>query len=251
MINDVYGGTNRLFTKVGPNYGLDVSLISMVNPENIRSALKPNTKMIWIESPTNPTLMIADIKAITDIVHSVSKDIIVVVDNTFLSPVFQQPLELGADIVLHSATKYVNGHSDVVMGLVVTKSEELAKKIGYYQNAIGGVPSPFDCFLVLRGIKTLHLRMRQHEKNAIEIAKFLETHPSIKRTVYPGLESHPQHQLAKKQQKGFGGMISVELQGTIENAVKFTQSTKIFTLAESLGGVESLIEIPYIAKYKK
>lgn len=244
MINDVYGGTNRLFTKVAPNYGIEVSLISMIDPEAIRAAIKPTTRMIWIETPTNPTLMLADIKAISEIVRGMSKDFILVVDNTFLSPIFQQPLDLGADIVLHSATKYINGHSDVVMGLVVTRSEQLATQIAYFQNALGGVPSPFDCFLVLRGIKTLHLRMAKHEENALKIANYLQSHPKVKRAIYPGLPSHPQHELAKRQQSGYGGMISIELEGQVEDAIKLTQSTKIFTLAESLGGVESLIEIP-------
>lgn len=246
MINDVYGGTNRLFTKVAPNYGLDVSLISMINPEDVEKAIKSTTKMIWIETPTNPTLLLADIKAISKIVHDISSEIIVVVDNTFMSPVFQNPLDLGADIVMHSATKYINGHCDVVMGLVATNNEALFKQIAYYQNALGGIPSPFDCFMVFRGLKTLHVRMEPHAQNAMIIATHLEQCPYVDKVIYPGLPSHPQYYLAKVQQRGFGGMISISLKGSQENAVKLTQNTRLFTLAESLGGVESLIEVPAI-----
>lgn len=246
MINDVYGGTNRLFTKVAPNYGIDVALIDMLEPSAVAKAITPRTRMVWIETPTNPTLMLADIKAIADIVHGISKDIILVVDNTFMSPIFQRPLDLGADVVLHSATKYINGHCDVVMGLVVTRNEQLNQQIAYYQNALGGIPSPFDCYLVLRGLKTLQLRMERHQSNAMKLAQYLETSPHVERVFYPGLPSHPQYELAKRQQKGFGGMISIVIKGVLQDAVKFTQSTKLFVLAESLGGVESLIEIPAI-----
>lgn len=199
-----------------------------------------------METPTNPTLQIVDIKAICSLAHGISKDIIVVVDNTFLSPIFQTPLDLGADIVMHSATKYLNGHCDVVMGIAVLKDKALKDRLAYYQNALGGIPSPFDCYLVLRGLKTLHIRMERHAENAIKVAKFLESSPHVERVIYPGLQSHPQHELAKRQQRGFGGMISMVLKGSQEQAVLFTQSTHLFTLAESLGGVESLIEIPSI-----
>lgn len=246
MINDVYGGTNRLFTKVAPNYGIEVALINMIDPTAVAQAITPRTKMVWIETPTNPTLMLADIKAIADIVHGISKDIILVVDNTFMSPIFQRPLDLGADVVLHSATKYINGHCDVVMGLVVTTNEQLNQQLAYFQNALGGIPSPFDCYMVMRGMKTLQLRMERHEKNAMKIAQCLEKSPYVERVIFPGLPSHPQHELAKRQQKGFGGMISMVIKGRLEDAVKFTQSTKHFVLAESLGGVESLIEIPAV-----
>lgn len=249
MINDVYGGTNRLFTKVAPNYGFDVSLINMLEPESVKKGLKENTKMVWIETPTNPTLMLADIEVIAKIVHAHSNDIILVVDNTFMSPVFQRPLDLGADIVLHSATKYLNGHCDVVMGLVATSNDQLHERITYFQNALGGIPSPFDCYLVFRGLKTLHIRMERHDQNAMKIAKYLKDHAKVERVVYPGLQCHPQHELAKRQQRGFGGMISVALKGTQRDAVEFTKAVKIFTLAESLGGVESLIEIPYTTSY--
>lgn len=200
--------------------------------------------MIWIETPTNPTLVVVDIKGICDLVHGISPDILVTVDNTFLSPIFQRPLDLGADIVLHSATKYLNGHCDVVMGVVAVKDEGLKDRLAYFQNALGGIPSPFDCYMVQRGLKTLHVRMERHEFNAKKIAAYLEGVPHVTKVIYPGLASHPQHELAKKQQTGFGGMISVVLKGTLEQASTFTVATKIFTLAESLGGVESLIELP-------
>lgn len=202
--------------------------------------------MIWIETPTNPTLQIVDIKAISSLVHEISKDIIVVVDNTFLSPIFQTPLDLGADIVMHSMTKYLNGHCDVVMGIAVLKDKTLRDRLAYYQNALGGIPSPFDCYMVLRGIRTLHLRMERHGQNAMRVARYLESKPHVAKVIYSGLESHPQHELAKRQQRGFGGMISMVLKGSQEDAVRFAQLTKLFTLAESLGGVESLIEIPSI-----
>lgn len=246
MINDVYGGTNRFFSKVAPNYGITLTILSMEDPQMVVGAMHANTKLVWIETPTNPTLAITDIKAITDAVHAASKEALVVVDNTFLSPIFQTPLDLGADIVLHSATKYLNGHCDVVMGVVVVRDSGLRDRIAFYQNALGGIPSPFDCYMVFRGIKTLHLRMERHAQNAQTIAEFLEKSPHVEKVIYPGLPSHPQHELAKRQQRGFGGMISMVLKGKLEQASKFTQATKLFTLAESLGGVESLIEIPAI-----
>jgi cystathionine gamma-lyase len=200
--------------------------------------------MIWLETPTNPLLKLADIKAIAEIAHE--EGIIVVVDNTFASPYFQNPLDLGADITLHSVTKYLGGHSDVVGGAVMVNDEELYEKLKFHQNAVGAVLSPFDSWLVMRGIKTLSLRMERHEKNAMAIAKYLEGHPLVKRVYYPGLPSHPQHELAKRQMSGFGGMLSFELKGGLEKAIKFVESLEIFALAESLGGVESLIELPAI-----
>lgn len=202
--------------------------------------------MIWIETPTNPTLKLADIAEISKSVKEVNPNILVVVDNTFLSPYFQSPLALGADIVVHSATKYINGHCDVLMGLCMTNNEEVYKKLKFLQNCVGAVPSPFDCYLVSRGIKTLHLRMEQHQKNAMAVARFLESHDFVERVFYSGLESHPQHELAKKQQRGFGGVVSFVLKGNKDNARRFLESTKLFVLAESLGGVESLVELPSI-----
>jgi len=200
--------------------------------------------MVWLESPTNPTLKIFDIRKISEIAHK--HGAIVAVDNTFMTPYFQRPLSLGADIVMHSATKYINGHDDVVCGILVVNNEDLFKKLKFLQNAIGAVPSPFDCFLVMRGIKTLHVRMREHEKNALAIANFLEKHPKVEKVHYPGLPSHPQHDIAKKQQTGYGGMITFWLKGGISQSRVFLENLKIFKCAESLGGVHSLAEHPAI-----
>jgi cystathionine gamma-lyase len=210
--------------------------------KSIEDAFKHNTKIVWIETPTNPTLRLVDIRAIANITHQ--HNAILVVDNTFMSPYFQNPLELGADIVVHSVTKYINGHSDVVMGVAVTNNQEIYNKIKFLQNALGAIPSSFDSWLANRGLKTLHLRMRQHQGNALNIAKFLEKSDKVEQVIYPGLESHPQHLLAKKQAKGFGGMLSFRIKGGFKEANDFLQSTKLFTLAESLGGVESLAEHP-------
>lgn len=241
-VNDVYGGTNRYFNRVAKPAGIQSSFVDMSNLDNLRNAFQSNTKMVWIETPTNPTLRIIDIKAVAEITHS--KNCILVVDNTFLSPYFQRPLSLGADIVVHSVTKYLNGHSDAVMGIAIANDDELINKIKFLQNAIGAVPSAMDCYLANRGLKTLHLRMRQHEKSALTIAHFLSNSKHVSEVIYPGLPSHPQHNIACKQQSGFGGMISFRIAGNLKNARAFFQHTKYFTLAESLGGVESLSEIP-------
>jgi len=244
-IDDVYGGTNRFFRKVShPSSGVNYSWVDFMKEGEFEAAFTPKTKLVWIETPTNPNLTIVDIAEIAKITHA--HNAILVVDNTFLSPYFQRPLTLGADIVVNSVTKYINGHSDVVGGVVVVKDDELAKKLKFYQNSIGAIPSPFDCFMVLRGIKTLHIRMKQHESNAMTIAKFLEEHPAVARVSYPGLPSHPQHELAKKQQSGFGGMITIWLKGGLSHSKQFLSGLKIFAMAESLGGVESLAEHPAI-----
>ncbi|KAJ3411743.1 hypothetical protein HDV05_001754 [Chytridiales sp. JEL 0842] len=245
-VNDVYGGTFRYFTKVASNNGIEVSFVDMYDPKNVGEAIKENTRMIWIETPTNPTLRLVDIKAVAEIAHS-HKDIIVVVDNTFMSPYFQNPLELGADIVVHSVTKYINGHSDVVMGVAITSNDGLYERLKFLQNSIGGVPSPFDCFMANRGLKTLHIRMKRHEENALAVAKFLEASPAVSKVIYPGLPSHRQHELARRQQKGFGGMLAFRLKaGTLDASNTFLSSLKIFALAESLGGIESLAELPAV-----
>jgi cystathionine gamma-lyase len=240
--DDLYGGSKRLFNKVFIEYGIEVSYVDATVGENIEQAIKKNTKMVWIETPSNPLLKLADIKAISRITKN--HKLIMVVDNTFLSPYFQNPLNLGADIVVHSATKYIGGHSDVVSGVIMVSDETLYEKLQYNQNAIGAVPSPFDCYLALRGIKTLALRMEKHNENAQQIAAFLESHSKLKKVIYPGLKSHPQHQLALQQASGFGGIISFDIKGTINDSKRFLQSLQLFALAESLGGVESLIELP-------
>uniref|UniRef100_A0A832G7N9 PLP-dependent transferase n=1 Tax=Ignavibacterium album TaxID=591197 RepID=A0A832G7N9_9BACT len=236
--NNVYGGTYRLYELNMKNYGLDFSWVDTTNPNNIENAIRSNTKMIFVETPTNPMLNITDLKGVADIARK--NNLISVCDNTFMSPYFQNPLTFGIDIVLHSTTKYLNGHSDVIGGILVTSDEKIHERLRYIQNAAGGVPSPFDCWLVLRSTKTLAVRMKQHEANAIEFARFLEKSGFANKVIYPGLESHPQHELARKQMRGFGGMVSADF-GTIERAKKVLNGVKIFTLAESLGGVESLI----------
>ncbi len=239
--DDLYGGTNRLFNKVFSNFDLKFNFVDGREGKNFESAISEKTKLIWLETPTNPMLRLCDIKAISEIAKK--KKVLLAVDNTFASPYFQTPLDLGADIVVHSTTKYLGGHSDVVGGAVITKDKDLHEKIKFFQNAIGATPGPFDSWLVLRGIKTLAIRMKKHEENAIKIAEFLESQPKIKKVNYPGLKSHPQHDLAKKQMRGFGGMISFDV-GSKEVAKKVVESTKLFSLAESLGGVESLIGHP-------
>ncbi len=236
---DVYGGTYRLFAKVLTNYNIEFTFLDTRNLNLVKQAIKPNTKMLWIETPTNPLLRLADIKSLVNTVKSYN--IITVVDNTFASPYFQNPLDLGADIVVHSTTKYIGGHSDVVGGAIVVNDENLYEELKFHQNAVGGIPGPMDCFLVLRGLKTLSLRAREHEKNALAIAKFLKAQKSVESVYYPGLPDHPQHDLAKTQMRGFGGMVSFVLKGGYESANLLSKSTKIFTLAESLGGIESLI----------
>lgn len=236
--NNVYGGTFRFFDKIMKRFNLDASWIDTSDASQIEKAVRPNTKMIYVETPTNPMLTITDLQAVVNIAKK--HKLISVVDNTFMSPYFQTPLTFGIDIAVHSTTKYINGHSDVIGGIVVTSDDALHEKLRFLQNAIGAVPSPMDCFLVLRATKTLGLRMRQHNENAMHMAKFLSEHPKVKKIYYPGLPSHPQHTLAKKQMTGFGGMISIEL-GSIENGKNLLRNVKIFALAESLGGVESLI----------
>jgi cystathionine gamma-lyase len=242
--DDVYGGTFRLFDKVLTRFGIQFTFMDLTDLAKVEAAITPRTKILWIESPTNPMLKIFDIAALAKLARS--KGILSVVDNTFMSPYFQRPLELGADIVMHSITKYMNGHSDVVGGVLVTSNDALYTELKYLQNAVGAVPGPQDCFLVMRGLKTLHIRMKQHAENAMNIAKYLETHPAIEKVIYPGLESHPQHALAKKQMHGFGGMMSFYVKGDLAKARSVLEKVEIFTLAESLGGVESLIEHPAI-----
>jgi len=245
--DDMYGGTNRYFHKIAqPFANLKFKLADLTNLEEVENAITENTKILWIETPTNPTLKIIDIKAVSEIAHNKNKDILVVVDNTFLSPYFQRPLDLGADIVLHSVSKYINGHSDVIGGIVITNLEDVNTKLKFLQNGMGAIASAFDSFLVLRGLKTLHIRMERHGQNAIKVAEFLENHDKIEKVFYPGLESHPQHELAKKQQTGFGGMVTFFLKGGLPQARTFLESLKLIHLAESLGGVESLIEHPAI-----
>lgn len=242
--DDVYGGTYRLFSKVFPEIH-EYKFVDTTNLKNLEKELETfKPALIWLETPTNPLLKISDIKAITAMAKKVKS--LVVVDNTFMSPFFQNPLDQGADIVLHSMTKFINGHSDVVGGAMMFNSDEIREKLFFYQNAIGPCQSPFDSWLVLRGIKTLAVRMRAHEKNATKLAYFLETHPKVERVVYPGLKSHPQHELAKSQMKGFGGMITFFLKGGIEESRNFLENVKLFALAESLGGVESLVDHPAI-----
>lgn len=244
--DDVYGGTYRLFENVRKDSAnIEFSFVDMTKPNTIIDHIKDNTKMLWVETPTNPMLKLVDLQQLADIANEHS--LITVCDNTFATPILQQPLKLGFDIVVHSATKYLNGHSDVVGGVAVVKDDEtLINAIGYLQNAVGAIASPFDSYLVLRGIKTLSLRMQRHCANAKLIAHFLEEHESVERVHYPGLESHPQHELAKKQMRSFGGMISFEVKGDLARTVEVLQRFEIFALAESLGGVESLVEHPAI-----
>ncbi len=240
--DDLYGGTKRLFHLWEENVRLEVSLVDATQPAMVEAAIRPETRLIWLESPTNPLLRICDIRAIVAIAHQ--HNVLVVVDNTFLSPYFQNPAEMGVDIVVHSITKYIAGHSDVIGGAIMLNDTELYDKLKFCQNAIGAVPSPFDCYLTLRGLKTLSLRMEKHQSNALAIASYLESHPKVDKVYYPGLKSHPQYETGKSQSSGFGGMISFEIRGGEKEAVQFLESLKLFTLAESLGGVESLIEHP-------
>jgi cystathionine gamma-synthase/cystathionine gamma-lyase len=235
--DDLYGGTYRLFSNVFGRYGLQFTYMDMTDAEAVRKALRPSTKMIWIETPTNPMLTLVDIRAVAN----AASDLIIAVDNTFATPYFQQPLELGADVVVHSTTKYIGGHSDVVGGAAITDDKDLYEAIKFQQNSAGGVPGPHDAWLTMRGAKTLALRMREHAKNAQAVAEFLEARPDVDRVYYPGLASHPQHELAKRQMSGFGGMVSFTLKGDDNRALAFANTLKYFSLAESLGGVESLI----------
>ena len=242
--NDVYGGTFRLFDKVLRRFNLDFTFADTTDPESVAEAMTPSTRLVWLETPTNPYLRITDLRAVAEIVHAHENKPLLVVDNTFATPYLQRPLELGADIVVHSVTKYLGGHSDVVGGAVIVKDKELAERLAFLQNAVGAVPGPMDCFLVLRGLKTLHLRMDRHFENAMAILEFLENHPKVEKLYYPFHPSHPQYKIAKHQMRNGGGMISFLLKGGRDAAIKVVESTKIFTLAESLGGVESLIEVP-------
>lgn len=239
--NDVYGGTYRLFERVLARYGLRFTWVDLSDVAAVQAAVTPQTRLIWLETPTNPLLALADIQAIAD---AAPERILVAVDNTFASPALQRPLTFGADIVMHSSTKYLGGHSDAVGGVLAMNDEAIYTELKFHQNAVGAVPGPMDCFLILRGIKTLTLRMERHCASALQIARFLEDHPAVEKVLYPGLESHPQHELAKRQMKGFGGMISIILSSP-EAARRMVSRTKLFALAESLGGVESLIEHPY------
>lgn len=245
-INDVYGGTYRLFDKVKKvTNGLTADFVELDEPEILEQYIKDNTKMIWIETPTNPLLKIVDLKKIADI--GKKYNLITVCDNTFSSPYIQKPLDFGFDIVIHSATKYLNGHSDIIAGVVVVKdNQELIERIGFLQNAIGAILSPFDSFLILRGLKTLSIRMKSHSENAQKIANYLEEHPKVDKVIYPGLKSHPNYELAKKQMTLPGGMLTFFIKGGVEESRIFLESTVLFRLAESLGGVESLIEHPGI-----
>jgi cystathionine gamma-lyase len=241
--NDLYGGTYRLFSKVFERYGIRFSYIDTNDARALEQAIEEKTKYVYLETPTNPLLRLTDVAQAAKIAHARGK--LVVVDNTFATPFLQRPLELGADLVLHSLTKYLGGHSDVVGGALIGKDASLQKELAFFQNAVGGTPGPMDAFLVLRGTKTLALRMERHCQNALALAQQLERHPFVARVVYPGLPSHPQHALAKKQMPLFGGMLSFELKaGGVEAANEFASTTRLFTLAESLGGVESLCEVP-------
>ena len=245
-MDDMYGGTYRLFERVRRrSAGLDFSYVDLNDPAALKAALRPNTRMIWAETPTNPLLKLVDLAKVA--AFAKKHRLIFAVDNTFSSPMLQRPIEFGADLVMHSATKYLNGHSDIVGGmLVVGENKDLEERITFLQNAVGGVQGPFDSFLALRGLKTLHLRMRAHCANAGELAKWLEQHPKVERVIYPGLKSHAQHALAKKQMDGFGGMISIVVKGGLKSARRMMERCQIFGLAESLGGVESLVNHPAI-----
>lgn len=241
--NDLYGGSYRIFTKIFANYGIKFHFLDLSKPENILPYINVNTKQIWIETPTNPTMQIVDIVGIAAI--SKAHNILLTVDNTFASPYLQNPLDLGADLVMHSVTKYIAGHSDVVMGALITNNEDLYKKLWFIYNACGATPGPQDCFLVLRGIKTLHLRMKAHCENGQQVARFLKKHPKIDKIYWPGFTDHPNHNIAKQQMRDFGGMISITLKDAdLQETFRISSSFKVFTLAESLGGVESLINHP-------
>jgi cystathionine gamma-lyase/cystathionine beta-lyase len=240
--DDVYGGTYRLFQNVMHDLGLEFTFLRMNKRQAIEQAIKPNTRMIWIETPSNPLLNITDVKMVVDVARK--HNILTVIDNTFATPYFLRPIEYGVDLVVHSTTKYLNGHCDVVGGAVVTTTDELTQKVQFLLNAMGTCASPFDCWLVLRGIQTLPLRMKKHEENAMAVASYLQSHKAVSRVFYPGIESHPGHEIAKRQMKGFGGVVSFELKGGIKAVDNFLRRLKVFSLAESLGGVASLAEHP-------
>lgn len=237
--DDLYGGTYRIFERIMRRYQVGTSYITASTTHDYEKAIQPNTKLIWLETPTNPLLRLVDIRAVAEIAHR--HNVLLVVDNTFSSPYFQQPLALGADIVIHSTTKYINGHSDVIGGAIVMNNDEVHEAIKFYQNAAGGVPGPFDVWLTMRGIKTLALRMQQHQDNAFAVARFLSEHPRVEKVYYPGLPSHPDYEIAKRQMSGFGGMVSFQFKGMQADVNQIAGRFKIFTFAESLGGVESLV----------
>jgi cystathionine gamma-lyase len=241
-VDDIYGGTYRLFRQVLEPLGLTFSFVDGTDLKAVERAFSKNTRLVWLESPTNPLLKLVDIQSVSTLARA--RQALVVVDNTFMSPYFQRPLSLGADIVVHSSTKYLGGHSDVIGGALVLNREDLEERLAFLQNAVGGVPGPLDAWLVLRGLKTLAVRMREHDRNARLVAAFLAEHPKVEHVFYPGLPNNPQRELARKQMSGFGGMISFEVRGGLEPARRVVERTQLFTLAESLGGVESLIELP-------
>jgi cystathionine beta-lyase/cystathionine gamma-synthase len=240
--DDVYGGTYRLFQDVMSDFGLEFTFLRMDNRKRIEEAIRPNTRMLWLETPSNPLLNIIDLEMVVDIAKK--HKLLTVIDNTFATPYFLRPIEYGIDLVVHSTTKYLNGHGDVVGGAVVTTTDELTQRLQFLLNAMGTCAAPFDCWLVLRGIETLPVRMKQHEENALAVANYLKGHPKVKRVLYPGLESHTGHEIAKRQMKGFGGVVSCELQGGIKDVNTFLKKLKVFSLAESLGGITSLAEHP-------
>ncbi|NIC00538.1 cystathionine gamma-synthase [Halobacterium sp. R2-5] len=240
--NDVYGGTHRIFTQVYEEYDLEFDFVDTTDHDEVRAAMRDSTALVWVETPTNPLMNVNDIDALADVAHDY--DALCAVDNTFATPYLQRPLEHGADIVCHSLTKYLGGHSDLVAGALVTDDEDLDERLAFYQNSVGATPSPFDCFLVLRGTKSLGVRMDRHCANAQELAEWLDAHDRVEHVFYPGLESHPDHDLAAEQMDDFGGMLSFELDASLDEASEFVAETEVFTLAESLGGVESLIEQP-------
>ena len=244
-MDDLYGGTRRLFSQVRErSAGIDFSYVDLSDPDAAEAAMRDDTAMVWIETPTNPLLKLVDLEAIVALAQK--SGALVVVDNTFATPCLQRPLELGCDVVMHSATKFINGHSDMVGGIVVVNNDDLATRMVHLQNSIGAVAGPFDSFLALRGVKTLHVRMERHCASAMRIAEWLEDHASVERVLYPGLSSHPQHALAKKQMPGFGGIVTFFVKGDLEDARRFLERCEVFSLAESLGGVESLVEHPAI-----
>lgn len=246
-MDDLYGGTNRLFSRVRQrSAGLRFNYVDLTNPEMFAAAMTSDTKLVWVETPTNPTLKVADLRAIAKAAKAVNPDVILACDNTFASPINQRPLEHGFDVVMHSSTKYVNGHSDVVGGLLVAKSAELATRIRFLQNSVGAVMAPFDSFLTLRGIKTLDVRMQRHNESGLVIARWLEQHEAVESVLYPGLASHPQHAVAQRQMSGYTGMITFFIKGGLTAARRFLESVQVFQLAESLGGVESLVDHPAI-----
>lgn len=242
--NDVYGGTFRLLDKILKGYGIESSFVDMTDLAAVKKGLRPNTRLVWLETPTNPRLKIFDIRAIAELAHANGSRTLMGVDNTFATPYLQRPLELGADLVVHSTTKYLGGHSDVVGGAVLLNDQETYERLKFLQNAIGAVPGPMDCWLVLRGLKTLPVRMDRHADNALAVAQFLADHPAVKEVIYPGLADHPQYELAQRQMRNAGGMISFLLHGGLDVARKVVARTRLFALAESLGGIESLIEMP-------